>query len=569
MNKPASRYLYLFTLVFSLWALSANTLSAQSDAERRRFKKGLRAIEESNWSKAREFFAEVKATEGAVNGFSPEAEYYYSLCCLRTRNFAEAEQLLIKTLQKSQDPKFQNEGRYLLGNICFELKKPRLAVYWLSLCGPGLAADAGNMKRFYLNEAPADTLRTIYKQFNRDAVIIDLLGHRLAEQPLSRADKGLAIELAQKLTNLPLQSRINALLAADKGIFKVALLLPFNYRSIHFRAANRSSQFILDLYSGITMAAAALADSGIGIELYVYDTEKREAKIKQLLNLPEMKEMDLLVGPVYTPGAAEMAAFADSNHIVMVNPLSNKPAWEPENQYAYLTEPSVYTISQKVAKFAKNYLDISRTSVIRGNSAKDSILAYEYRQLINNEGGNMALFRRTSKNSAANLVKHITEAGLDSTGHLFVPNDEQLVQVQLVSALELLKLNIPFITYGDWLFSPVHTLKQWEERHAHFIFPDFLDYDNPAVAAFRDRYTKKENLAPSKYAYMGSEMMLFFGRMLGKAGSRDIKDLLRNTGYHKGQTMLGFNYKNAGDNQIVPIYKIDNGQMVLETVSGD
>ena len=555
-------------MLFGLLLFSAGAQS-QSDRDKRRLAKAVKVLSENNIPKAKELFAELKAPESTVNALSPEAEYYYALCCFRLKLYPEAEEVLNKTLSKTNSPGFMAEAWYLLADCSFRQNRLREAMNYLSKCPASMNTDAGNMARFYLTDAPLDSLQNLYARRPHDPVLTEQLALRLSEKTLSRADRGLAVDLARKISNPKLQERINASLATDKGVYKVALLLPFNYKTINYKSAARSSQFILDLYSGISLATLSLADSGIGVELFVYDTEKSAAKIKELLTLPEMKDMDLLLGPVYAAGASEMAAFAAENKIVMVNPLSNKMAWPAENNYAYLSQPTLSTISKRAARYAQTHLDLSRTTILRGVTSRDSVLAFDYRQAVMDAGGGIALFKKITKNNAANLPKYLIEAGLDSTGHIFVTNEEPLVKVQLIAALELLKLKMPVFTFDDWLFSPVHTFAQWEQHQTRFIFPDFIDLENPAVLSFRERYKHKMNLVPSKYAYMGNDILFFFGQLLGKAGSRDIVPLLKSTAYKAGNTMSGFSYAEGTDNQSVPIYKLEAGQPLLETVSGN
>lgn len=534
---------------------------AQTDRDKKSLKKGIKLLDEGKFDKAEKIFNELAAPGSSVNAFTPEAEYLLALANLKQKKLDQARQILLATLQKENGADFKPEADYLLANIDFELGNNSKALATLSRLPSGFEQDVVNLKRYYLPLLPLDSLRLFFFRNNKDKVLAELLAIHLAGNPLLPADRALALQVAKLVGNPDLEVRINDLFKASKGVIKVALLLPLNAKQIRFKNGQRPNQFIIDLYAGFKLAASSLADSGIGVQLYLYDTEKSAETIQAVLQYPELKEMELIIGPVYSTGAAQVAQFSADNHIIMVNPLNNKLAWGAENEFAYLTEASPTTIAKKVANYAKDHLDISKTSIIYGTAVKDSILASEYRDQILAQGGKMALFRKIGKNSAANMIKFIKEAELDSCGHIFVPNSESLVNVQLMSALQILKYRQPVIAFDDWLLQGYHSLAQLERQNVHVIFPDFINQDLESVYNFNQLYTGRMNIMPSKFACIGYDILFYLCSLRSKNSGIEFYKAIRNSPFTTGQILAGYHYPNVSDNQVVPIYRITNGNL--------
>ena len=116
-----------------------------------------------------------------------------------------------------------------------------------------------------------------------------------------------------------------------RKVFKVALMIPFYLEQAdsldkeHFLKTENEDFMpfrFLGFYEGALMAADSLKKQGMNIKLYVYDVDDDPAKIFSLLQNPELKEMDLIIGPFLNKSFDQVARFAGRNQIPIVNPLS-------------------------------------------------------------------------------------------------------------------------------------------------------------------------------------------------------------------------------------------------------
>ena len=103
---------------------------------------------------------------------------------------------------------------------------------------------------------------------------------------------------------------------------KVAVILPFNTGSLTMSA---ESQKMANMYQGFLLAVDSLKQRGVSVDVHAYDEVASYAAVDQILQRPEMSEMQLIVGPVRGWNVKNVAEFAAKNGIVHVAPLANEP----------------------------------------------------------------------------------------------------------------------------------------------------------------------------------------------------------------------------------------------------
>lgn len=102
---------------------------------------------------------------------------------------------------------------------------------------------------------------------------------------------------------------------------KVAVILPFGTNSSDMSA---ESQKMTNLYQGFLLAVDSLKQRGVSVDVHAYDEVGSYAAVDQILLRPEMKEMQLIIGPVRAWNVKNVAEFAATNSIAHVVPLANE-----------------------------------------------------------------------------------------------------------------------------------------------------------------------------------------------------------------------------------------------------
>src|SRR3989338_2080872 len=116
------------------------------------------------------------------------------------------------------------------------------------------------------------------------------------------------------------------LLFKKKEEYNIALMLPFYLDGGEAGFKDVATEF----YMGVELAIDSLEKMGFKAKMYVYDAKNDSAAIMALLKKPEMKQMDLIFGPLIPQGADQVAAWYKTNGIRMVCPSASNSTILPD-----------------------------------------------------------------------------------------------------------------------------------------------------------------------------------------------------------------------------------------------
>ncbi|MBW7467872.1 ABC transporter substrate-binding protein [Pontibacter aydingkolensis] len=512
--------------------------------------------------------AELQPLANSTTAYAPEASYFYALAALKADKLPEAYNMLLQL--QNQYPKWSgmNDADYLLANILFEQGDYQRALSKLQeLQGTPLATDAEGLKRYYLNRLnERAAFEELLQQNPRDKAVAQAFADKLIGGWYRSQDRTTLENIVSRF-NLDRNRYLSKGALRTQG-FNVALLLPFQLNQDYQQTARRS-QFVTDMYAGIKLAQDSLQKQGININLYTYDTGADTASVNRVLNLPELKQMDLLVGPLYKSTAKVAARFAAQNNINVVNPLSQDLEMVRGNTNAFLFESSVATQARQAATYAYQNFSPKTAAILFENAKDDTTFAYHYRQQFTKLGGKVRTYRKVNSSQATATATLFNGLNLDDLGHIAVFSDKMTAAVNATSVVQSKASKLPIVTYDKWLDISQITLRQLDNLEVYFISPKYFAKQSPANNWFRKKYVSKFNMAPSAYAYAGFEMMYYFGTLLQTYGPQ-FNQQLQATSIKPGVFISGFGYIDPSsrnevrqDNQFVPITKLDNLQLTV------
>lgn len=102
---------------------------------------------------------------------------------------------------------------------------------------------------------------------------------------------------------------------------KVAVILPFDAADSKISA---EAQKMTNLYQGFLLAVDSLKKSGVSVDVHAYDELASYSAVDNILQRQELKDMQLIVGPVRSWNVKNVAEFAAKNNIIHVVPLANE-----------------------------------------------------------------------------------------------------------------------------------------------------------------------------------------------------------------------------------------------------
>lgn len=136
----------------------------------------------------------------------------------------------------------------------------------------------------------------------------------------------------------------------------VAVILPFNLSSDKMTV---EAQKMANLYQGFLLAVDSLRTRGYSVDITAYEEVGSDAAtIESILRKPEMKNMQLIVGPVKSAHLTSVAKFAHENGITHVAPLSNDVNLVSEHPETFQVNiPNTMLYPQVYNKFASVHKD--------------------------------------------------------------------------------------------------------------------------------------------------------------------------------------------------------------------
>ncbi|MFD2998796.1 ABC transporter substrate-binding protein [Pontibacter toksunensis] len=500
--------------------------------------------------------------------YAPEASYFYALAALKNNKPDEAYQMLQQLQNEHPNWSGMADADYLLANVLFEQEAYERALSKLQeLKGSALENDAQGLKRFYLNRIhDKAAFERLLQRFDDDKTVAQVYADKLIQGWYRPQDRQKLERLVTK-HNLDRSRYLSASALRGQG-YNVALLLPFQLNQ-GLQQTARKSQFVTDLYAGMKLAQDSLQKQGIDINLFTYDTSADTMSVKRVLDLPEVKQMNLLIGPIYKSTAKIAARFAAQNNINVINPLSQDLEMAQDNGNVFLFESSIATQARQAATFAYQNFSPKTAVVVYEASKEDTHFANLYREHFEKLGGKVKTFNKINSSQAAATAAAFRGLNLQDAGHMAVFSDKMTAAVNATSLLQGTARTLPLLTYDKWLDINQVSLRQLDDLEAYFISPKYLNKANPLNDWFRKQYISRYNLPPSIYAYAGFEMLYHFGTMLKNYGPQ-FNQQLAQSGTKLGVFFPGLSYTDLNnrnevrpDNQYVPITKLENLQLMV------
>jgi hypothetical protein len=305
-------------------------------------------------------------------------------------------------------------------------------------------------------------------------------------------------------------------------IYRVALMIPLYLEQVAdtLWADNLDPSKINDLapfrfiqyYQGFMLAADSLRQKGLNVEIYIYDVDQQVSKLSIVLQKPELKKMDLIVGPFFKGSFSHAAEFARENKIPIINPLSARPDILQGNPYVFKLLPSVESQPALVAELVKREYSDHKIIFYVANKIQNSELIGQFIQAIeqNDKTGKQ---RVTLVDYASDSIQGFRDyASLLKPNLVIIYADNEVLPASLLGKLSALK--------SDYRISVIG-LPEWEKftniesgylitLNTDVFMSSYIDNYSDDVKGFVQTFRAKYFDEPMNYAFSGFDAGYFF-----------------------------------------------------------
>jgi len=295
--------------------------------------------------------------------------------------------------------------------------------------------------------------------------------------------------------------------APVKKTYNIALLLPFKSNETVSTAV---ADAIMDYYQGFKMAVKELEESGLKAKVFVFDTDKDSLALERLLTKRELKEMDVIIGPVYEDGMRKTEAFCIANQILLVSPL----------KYFEASKTGVTTINFFTS-------DSLRHASVMKNVFR---MFPKHRFFIVSDGSS------ASKRNAGIIKKVCTELkapnyrSVSIAAGKITPAITRTDSIILISTIESTDVKADLLAQiknkkASWVLGHHEWLSTYKSvsnlNEPRLLYPE-MTIKTPldsGLRIFAERFYDNYMGDPSKYAYIGYDQGLFLGYGLMSFGT--------------------------------------------------
>ncbi len=580
---------YYLRLLLVIVAFSVVSLTGQTQDFKRQYKNAREFYKEGKYNLAMESFKMLLVYD-KNNPYTEYASFYYAQAALHQNFSAVARDMFIQIRRLYPDWDQINEVNYWLAKTYFDKGE-----YFQ---GMRILADVkqedfieqqeiGKFKRHYLSRlTDPEVLRMMWEEYPNDIDVGKRLAMAIGSQPFLNQDRALLDSVVNRFS-LPREKYVA--LTGPAPLFKdpytVSVLFPFLSSTLEPTPNKKQNQLILDLYEGMRMAVDTLFRQGTSIRLLAYDTERapsdpersREA-IRKLLATEELRNTDLIVGPIFREELRPVQEFSEERWINMINPVSNNSEYVGLNPYAMLFQPSLETLAARSAEVLAVRAKNKNCMILYGDTPKDSVMAINFHRRATELGLQVVWseeFRKETVERIISILARPTEFDefknpiqftmkLDSVGSVFVASDNPLVYTKVISSIEARGDSVLVVGSESWLDNPSVDLGKYEKLHVMFAAPNYTPYSDPAFIGFRRAYIRSHGSFPPEYlnyTKIGFEFMMITGRALKKHGVY-FQDALAQAGPIPGWMTKNFHFSTIRDNKGFPFVYFRQGDLI-------
>jgi len=321
------------------------------------------------------------------------------------------------------------------------------------------------------------------------------------------------------------------------GTIKVAVILPF-LNSDGQKVAE--TERMVEYYEGFLLAIDSLKRTGTSIDLHTYNSGETGNQLSEILQKEEMKNMDIIFGPLHTAQIKPLADFAQKNGIRLVVPFTSRDNTVYNNAAVYqINTPQSYFYSEVYEHFTRQF---PRANVIfLQSSATDK---NDFIKGLRDELQSKSIPMTTLSESADYIA--MRGAMRNDRDNFFIPTSgdkailiKTLPQLTMVARDSMQTTKVHLFGYPEWQTYTNDYLSTFFELDTYFYSSfytnNLLQEPQDFIRKFHHWYGKDpENRYPS-YSMLGFDTGFYFLKGLALYGTA-FDDNLKNMRFVPIQT---------------------------------
>ncbi|MBQ8225292.1 MAG: LysM peptidoglycan-binding domain-containing protein [Bacteroides sp.] len=301
---------------------------------------------------------------------------------------------------------------------------------------------------------------------------------------------------------------------------KAAVILPFGEG-----VSKSESARMVEYYEGLLVAVDSLKRTGTSIDLYAYNSGPENSSLQPLLAKPELKEMDIVFGPLYQSHIKALSEFCQQNQIRLVVPFKQNNTVFRNPSVFQINTPQSYLYSEVYDHFLRQFPGANVVFIeATDGGVKDKA---EFIKGLKEELRNRGYSTKSVKEDA---TAEVLKGTLDlSKSNIFVPTSgSNLALIKILPQLVLTvreqpEANVHLFGYPEWQTYTKDHLDEFFELDTYFYSSFYTNNLLPAAIHFTNSYRKWYNKEMDerypKFGMLGFDTGYYFLKGLSRYGS--------------------------------------------------
>lgn len=364
--------------------------------------------------------------------------------------------------------------------------------------------------------------------------------------------------------------------SGKKSVYKIALMLSFyleenqemTQSALEKRKVYPKSIFAIEFYQGVLLALDSLSTDDVKFELFVYDTKGQDSsQTVKILSKPELKSVDLIIGPLYASNFERAAVFAKKNNIPIISPVKQNNKVLLGNEYVFKVVPSKISSLNQIVKLVIDSFSTDNLLVVQSQNITDNTLVdgyikgYNAAVLGKNDTSRYSPIKKVVVTRSDEIVSHLK---LNANNVIFIPTKSSTfvtnLFISLTSKLNSKEYNnctITLIGLEEWLQFESIDIEYFQTLNVHLTVNNFVDFENPTTKQLTEKYYNKFETYPSTNSFLGYDVVSYFMFNLIKTGNAyqpNLSSKLVSTDFNFFKTGIESGYENTS----IRLVKFDN-----------
>lgn len=309
----------------------------------------------------------------------------------------------------------------------------------------------------------------------------------------------------------------------------ISLLVPFRLNDIKLKTASKTevekSAMAIDFYQGFKLGLDSAAKLGLNFRLKVFDSKNNNSYLEELINKGNLKNSNLIVGPVFPDGLKHLSSYSISQNIPVVSPLAASHPSEFNNPNLISIANNVDLHASKLGDYINRSYSPENTVVVLINpkTPDDEVMADPIRNYFARNNKQFVFQEYASVfTMETKLIKNRRYVIVVSS------NDRKFIMPTIDKLVKMKNAGLSVDLYGhpDWV-KQNYNIDKLQALRTTVTASYKVDYTSGAVKDFIKNYRKLFNFEPGEYAFKGFDIGFYFGKLIARHGKDYMSHLAR------------------------------------------